>query len=384
MPAFNREEYRARVSRLRSSMRERGIDTLLVMNEANMNYLTGYDGYSDYVPQLALVCQDEEDAWLILREMDIQCATATTYLDPSRLLAYPESYIGSANRSPWQPIGAMVRERSRSTRFGIELTATSYGIKAHTELGKVLDMEHAVDADRMVSRLKLLKSSSELEYMEQAGRIADHALMAGQLAIMVGARECDVAAAVMSALCSGTPELSGGPPRPPTMPVGRIATAPHLKWTDARYVEGSQTNFEIGAFRQRYCCALSRTVYLGVPPARLRYIHSAVVDGFSAALAAIRPGATCSDVDRAFRKVFTPRGVRKESRIGYSIGIDWADGGASLQSDDDTVLQPNMSFHLIVGIWEQDEGYVFSETVRVTDQGSSSLSRLGRDMLIND
>ncbi|WP_371260568.1 aminopeptidase P family N-terminal domain-containing protein [Bradyrhizobium sp. Ec3.3] len=42
---------RQRTARLRQQMAERGMDALLVLNEPNMNYLTGYDGFSDYVPQ---------------------------------------------------------------------------------------------------------------------------------------------------------------------------------------------------------------------------------------------------------------------------------------------------------------------------------------------
>ncbi|WP_080752112.1 aminopeptidase P family N-terminal domain-containing protein [Bradyrhizobium japonicum] len=61
MSAFSQQEYRERNARLRQSMAERGMDALLVLNEPNMNYLTGYDGFSDYVPQLALLRQDEED-----------------------------------------------------------------------------------------------------------------------------------------------------------------------------------------------------------------------------------------------------------------------------------------------------------------------------------
>jgi len=77
-------------------MAERGIDSLLVLNESNMNYLIGYDGYSGYVPQLAVVYQDEEDPWLILREMDVACAMATSDLPHSRIMGYPEKYVGSS------------------------------------------------------------------------------------------------------------------------------------------------------------------------------------------------------------------------------------------------------------------------------------------------
>jgi Xaa-Pro aminopeptidase len=75
--------------------------------------------------------------------------------------------------------------------------------------------------------------------------------------------------------------------------------------------------------------------------------------------------------------------VRKESRSGYSIGLDWVDGGPSFQEDDHTVIEPNMTFHVLIGIWEKEDGYVFSETVRVTDNGVKSLSAMSRDMLIN-
>lgn len=385
MPAFGQQEYRERTARLRQRMAESGMDALLILNESNMNYLTGYDGYSEYVPQLALVCQDDEDPWLILREMDVACAAATSYLPHSRLLGYPEKYISSRERTPWQPIGDLIRERTRSRRIGVELTAKVYGVKAHAALGDSLDLSKSNDADGMVSKLKLVKSPAELAYMEQAGKIVDRAMQIGRLEVAVGARQCDVAAAITHALVTGTPEFPGGPSRVlfPTMPVGAPATAPHIKWSDGRYAMGCQTNFEIGAFRYRYCCALSRTVFLGEPPARSRYVHQAVVDGFLAAFETMRPGVTCGDVERAFRRTFNPRGVRKESRIGYSIGIDWPDGGASLQDEDETVIEPNMTFHLIVGIWEKDDGYVFSETVRLSDRSAKSLSSVSRDLLVS-
>lgn len=384
MPAFSQQEFRQRTARLRQRMAERGIDALLVLNEPNMNYLTGYDGYSDYVPQLALVCQEEEDPWLILREMDVACATATSYLPHSRILGYPEKYIGSSQRTPWQPVGDLIRKRTKSSRIGVEMTAKIYGLKAHAALGNSLDLSKSIDADGMISKLKLLKSPAELSYMEQAGKIVDRAMKVGQLGITAGARECDVAAAIVHALCAGTPEFPGGPSRfSPTMPTGRPATAPHIKWSDGRYAMDCQTNFELGAFRHRYCCALSRTVFLGEPSARSRHVHQAVVDGFLAAFETMRPGVTCGDVERAFRRTFNPGGVRKESRIGYSIGLDWNDGGASLQDDDETVIQPYMTFHIIVGIWEKDDGYVFSETVRVTENGAKSLSSVSRDLLVN-
>lgn len=364
-------------------MTAHGMDALLVMNEMNMNYLTGYDGYSEYVPQLALVCQDDEDPWLILREMDTLCASPTSYLPESRILSYPEKYIGSRQRTAWEPIGDLIRERTKSSRIGVELTAKTFGVKDHAALGNSLDSSKFIDADGLIDKLKTVKSPAELAYIEQAGKIADRAMQVGRLEIAAGARECDVAAAIMNALVKGTPEIPGGLTGFPTMPVGSPANAPHLKWSDARYKMGCQTNFELAAYRYRYACALSRTVFLGEPTARARHLHQAALDGFLAQTEMIRPGVRCSEVWQAFQRAFKPYGVRKESRSGYSIGLGWVDGDISFQGDNDTVIEPNMAFHVLIGIFEKEDGYIFSETVRVTENGAKSLSSMSRDMLVN-
>jgi len=94
------------------------------------------------------------------------------------------------------------------------------------------------------------------------------------------------------------------------------------------------------------------------------------------------PGAVVAEVERSFRRAFEPFGVRKESRIGYSIGLDWTDGGASLHSDNDTALEPGMVLHLIIGIWERTEGYVFSEVVKITDAEARALSTVPRELFV--
>ena len=55
MPAFDRTEYQRRVAGVAGVMQNREIDTLVVLSEANICYLTGYEGFSDYVPQAAML-----------------------------------------------------------------------------------------------------------------------------------------------------------------------------------------------------------------------------------------------------------------------------------------------------------------------------------------
>ena len=57
---FDDGEYERRIERTRARMAERELDAIVVADPANMNYLTGYDGWSFYVHQ-AVVLADGRD-----------------------------------------------------------------------------------------------------------------------------------------------------------------------------------------------------------------------------------------------------------------------------------------------------------------------------------
>ncbi|MEM7120217.1 MAG: Xaa-Pro peptidase family protein [Pseudomonadota bacterium] len=384
MPAaFETSEYRDRVQRTAASMEASGIDTLVILSEAHMDYLTGYAGRSAYVPQAAVLRAGDTDATLILREMDIHCAYPTVYLDHDKVTFYPESYIGTPDRSPWDVIGARVLEMAGDGRIGIEFGADSFSHGDYQALSKAMGGRDVADASNVIVPVKVKKSPAEIACMRQAATIVDQALTNGIAMIEPGVRQCDVAARITHDLIAGTPAFGGDTPPPITMPTGPgVAQAPHLKWTDKPFEAGDQTDFEVGAFVHRYCCGLSRTTYVGEPPARLVQVHDAVQESWHAAFDAIRPGVTGGDIHRAFAKAFAPHGIRKESRIGYSIGMNWGDLCFSLQDDDENVLETNYTLHLIIGIWEPDDAYVFSETIRVGEDKGESLSKMPRELFV--
>ncbi|MGX9181990.1 M24 family metallopeptidase [Mesorhizobium sp. BHbdii] len=99
-------------------------------------------------------------------------------------------------------------------------------------------------------------------------------------------------------------------------------------------------------------------------------------------LATAKPGVTCGEVADAFYSTIRKHGFEKDSRCGYAIGIDWLEPTASLKTGDPTVMQPNMTFHLMLGNWtDEDFGYVLSETFVVTQTGSEALSNTPRELI---
>src|SRR6184192_1957312 len=110
MAAFPSEEYEKRLERTRVKMGEAGVDVLLVTDPANMNYLTGYDAWSFYVPQAVIVPMAEEPPIWVGRGMDAPSAVITTRLPPERILTYADDYVESPTKHPMQHIAKVLAE----------------------------------------------------------------------------------------------------------------------------------------------------------------------------------------------------------------------------------------------------------------------------------
>ena len=78
--------------------------------------------------------------------------------------------------------------------------------------------------------------------------------------------------------------------------------------------------------------------------------------------------------------------IRKRSRIGYSIGLNyppyWGEQSASLREGDTTTLEPDMCFHLMLGMWMEGWGFESSETFRVTTGEPELLTDFPREVLV--
>jgi ectoine hydrolase len=54
----------------------------------------------------------------------------------------------------------------------------------------------------------------------------------------------------------------------------------------------------------------------------------------------------------------------------------------SLRPGDTSVLEPNMAFHMILGMWMDGWGFELSETFVVTDSGADCLSSFPRELAV--
>lgn len=387
---FEKAEYMERLSKVKQVMAERGIDVLLISNPANMCYLIGHNAWSFYVHQAVVVALDDEMPHFLGRYMDAFAGVVkTTYLDENHVHPWPDYYVQNPTCHPMDHMAETLKELGYGNKtIGVEMDNYWFSAAAYEALKKGLPDAKFVNGDLIVNWVKIIKSDAEIEMIRRAGKIVDAAMQAGIDAFRPGARQCDVAAAIVNAQIKGTPEFGGDYPAiMPLMPSGETAGAPHLTWNDSRYPDNMSMYIEIAGCHNRYHCPMSRTVCLGDPSPEIDKYAKVTIEGLQAALDTIKPGNTCEQVEAAWRNTVAKYGVEKESRIGYSTGLnyppDWGEHTASLRPGDKTVLQPNMVFHCIPGMYYDDFGISISQCIRVTETGYERMSNFPFDLIVN-
>lgn len=385
---FEVDEYKQRLAKTKESMADKGIDVLIVTDPANMNYLTGFDGWSFYVHQCLIVMVDQEQPIWVGRGQDGNAARLTTWLDDANIYPYTDDYVQSLVKHPMDFVADIIKEKGYDKKtIATEMDAYYYTAKCQERLELGLPNAKFKDGNLLVSWVKIIKSDAEVEYMRRAAKIVEKGMQTAYESIDVGVRQCDAAANVYHALISGTEEYGGDYASIiPLMPAGVRTSTPHLSWTDGPYKDGDTVILELAGNYRRYHCPLSRTLILGEAPQKVKDLAATVAEGLTEALNSIKPGVTCEEVERVWAKSIAKSGFIKDSRIGYSMGLnyppDWGEHTASLRPGDKTVLQPNMTFHMIPGIWLDDCGVDISESFRVTETGIELFTSYPRKLLV--
>lgn len=388
MLAFSLSEYKERLKKTKKQMANKEIDILLVTDPANMNYLTGYDAWSFYVHQFLIVMIDEEQPFWVGRGQDASAAKHTTWLDEEHIIPYADDYVQSTVKHPMDVVCDFLKGKKRDKQtIGVELDAYYFTAQNYIRLTQGLPNAKFKDATNLVNWIRIIKSEQEIEYMKRAAKIAEKAMGVAVKTIHLGVRQCDVVAEIYQAQISGTEEFGGDYPAiVPLLPTGEKTSACHLTWTDEVFKEGDPVIIELAGCYKRYHSPLARTVMVGQPTEQVQDLANVIIEGINEALSAVRPGMTCEEVEMVWRKTINKSGFQKESRIGYSIGLnyppDWGEHTASLRPGDRTILEPNMTFHMIPGIWLDNVGVEISESFLVTETGCEVLADFPRELFI--
>jgi ectoine hydrolase len=385
---FSETEFAERLARTKARMGEAGLDTLIVSDPANMNYLTGYDGWSFYVHQAVVVALELDQPLWIGRLQDANGAKLTTILPEDNIYGYSDDHVQSTVKHPMHYVARVLGERGLANgTIGVEADSYYFTGKALDILRADLANGRIEDAGVLVNWVRAVKSETEIALMRQAARAVEHVMQEAIEAMGAGVPQCEVAAVIQAAQARGVDGIAGDYPAiVPLMPTGVGTSCPHLTWQDAPFEDGTGTSIEIAGVRRRYHVPMTRTVHLGAPPEKMIKAADIVVEGIAAALSVAKPGVLTRDLHAAWNQTIERYGLSKESRCGYPIGVnyppDWGEHTYSLRADDETVLEPNMTMHFMPGLWMDDWGVSISEAIRITETGVETFCNFPRKLFV--
>jgi ectoine hydrolase len=387
---FSDQEYQRRLEKTRVAMAARDLDAIFVTDPSNQHWLTGYDGWSFYVHQGVLVFPDADPIWWG-RNQDANGGVRTVWMTDDRVIGYADNYVQSTERHPMQDLAERLTGMGLADkRIGVEMDNYYFSAKAMQTLREELPEATFLDVTAMVNWQRGVKSDEELAFIRKAAAISEKITDGLFERVEPGIAKNEIVAEIFRDAIRGVEGAWGDyPANVPLLPSGSDAAAPHLTWNGREFATGEATFFEISGCYRRYHAPLCRTLFLGKPPQFLLDAEKALVEGLEAGLEAATAGNRACDVANALAAPLERAGIERGARCGYPIGLsyppDWGERTISLRAEDETVLEPGMTFHFMPGLWMSDWGLEITESILIKDSGpAETFCNRPRKMFVKD
>jgi len=343
-------------------MAERRLSGLLVMHPANWYYLSGFSG--------------EAGALLLLRRGSVMVTdgrfTAQAKQETSGIRVVAQK--GSLTAS----VGAWLKTQRRS-RIGFDASQLTVAqLRAlRAAAGRKVRW---IAASGAVEALRARKEPQEIAQMRKAGVLAGEVLAAALKLLKPGVRELEIAAEIEYQMRQ---RGASGRAFETIVAFGERSAYPHARPTAKRLRKNELVVLDLGAILGHYCSDITRTVFVGRAPARVRRWYRAVQDAQSAAIAAVKAGVRCGDVDAAARQILTGHGLDRYfiHSTGHGLGLEVHEDPRVARGQKQ-ILVPGNVITIEPGVYIPGVGGIrIEDDVAVRADRTEVLTRFPRDLI---
>ncbi len=359
---FMEQVYRKRVEVVRRLVAQASADALVVTHLPNVFYLCGFSGSAG-----ALV---------------IEPGRVTLFTDGRYTAQAREEARAARVRITRGALLVAAGEHLRSlrrTRVAFEPARLS--VAQHRELRRAAGTTIRWAAlEGGVESLRALKDGEEIAQMRRAAVVGCAVLEEILPLLEPGVREIEIAAEIEYRMRQ---KGASGAAFPSIVASGTRAALPHAQPTEKKLGKNELVVLDLGAILGHYCCDLTRTVYLGRAPSRIRRWHEAVREAQAAARDVLRAGVAAGDVDAAARRVLKRFRLARYflHSTGHGLGLEvheeprLAKGQRRLiQAGNVVTLEPGVYVEGVGGIRIEDD-------VAVLADRTETLTRVPREFL---
>ena len=330
---------------LRTKMLNAKIDLALITDDDAVYYFTGYYDYlhMDFGRPTILLVSVEKGSTLITPMMERHMAEAKAQVDNF-------SFWNDGNGSEWREI---IPDAIRGTSFiGYEPNQIPPIVKNYIDT--IVSDKTLIDVTSIVSEIRMIKSTEELELARHAGQVANAMMTAGRDAIGDGIKEYEVALATSAAGTRKSAELldkhyKGSIMSPNThflqiMASGKEIAKSHNRASMRTMSKGEpvflcfcgMTNFH------RFKLGFDRMFWIGkISNKEHEKVYKVAIESQAAALTNLKPGVLAEDIHAAYARVIQKAGFEYPFRCGRATGYSFLEK-PQIVFGDKTEIQPGM------------------------------------------
>ena len=351
-----------RRDRLRAKLKKSGVPALLVTDEINVTYLTGFTGDSSY---------------LLLSQQDAVILTDSRYTTQLEEESPDVPFVSRTSATSMMEIlGRELQSRKLAT---IAIEGDSLSKNQYDRFATQLEGVELVSTSEWVEEFRQIKDREEMLEIRRSIHLAERTFESIRARLTGEMTERQVAADIEHQIR----QFGGvGCAFKPIVGVGPRAALPHAVPGERRIEESPFVLIDWGAKAGLYMSDLTRVLVTGKISTKLRRIYEVVLRAQLAAIDAIRPGVTCSVVDRAARSVIEDAGYGK--RFGHGLGHGFGlqiHESPRMSSSNMTELKPGMVVTVEPGIYLPDWGGVrIEDDILVTPDGHEVMTSVVKDL----
>ncbi|HAX81941.1 MAG TPA: peptidase M24 family protein [Actinobacteria bacterium] len=357
---FPDADYAGRLDRARAFMAERGADVMLLSVGADLPYFIGYEAMP--LERLTmLVVPAEGDAALVVPR-----------LEAPRVAPRGDAFTVL----PWDETDDPVALVGRHSAAAVALIGEQTWARFLLELQREMPRTRFESAAPITRELRMRKDPDEIALLRAAGEATDRVVATLDGIAFAGRTERDLAAEVQRLTIAEGHDVASFA----IVASGPNAASPHHEPTHRVIEEGDTVVIDFGGRWRGYCSDTTRTFVVGEPSAEVGAAHAVLATAQAAARAAVHPGVTCEDVDRAARDVIEDAGYGEYfiHRTGHGIGLEVHEHPYIVSGNTES-LEQGMTFSIEPGIYLPGRfGMRIEDIVACAEDGVDELNRSPR------
>lgn len=353
--------------------------TVIAFQPANKTYLSGYHSMThDVAPAYRSAAVIRGEALVLVTGAADAGPALEVIGDPARLFRYGRFWFRDA-------AGGLGLDAPGHADFDTALRAALASLTGDGPVGTDDPAQAAAlgiaaqDLSETFRHARAIKLPHEIDLLRLACRIAESGIARVRMQARAGMTEHALAAMVAEAILS-----QGAVPRFIVVTSGPRSALADAYPADRAIRPGDLVRLDIGCSYQGYWADVARTLVVGPPDAQQQSRHDAIVAGFHAAMAKVRPGVRACDVFRAGVEGTQRGGIADYARhhCGHGIGLAGYEFPL-IDAAEEAPLKPGMVLCVETPFYELGwGGMMVEDMVLVTETSHERLSALDHALTV--